>query len=123
MATLQLEILDCGVQIECIDENTHSLLQNAYGCFQRPIKETQLVYHISPSVSGGVFIERRGGCLEIAREPGDLLSKFDKDLIVETQKLRPDLYFVHAAVVAFRGHAIALVAPSGFGKSTTTWAL
>jgi hypothetical protein len=123
MIALQLEVLDCGVQIECIDESAHSLLQNAYGCFQRPIKQTRLFYHITPSLSGRVLMERRGGCPEFAGEPGDLLSKFDKDLIVETQKLRPDLYFVHAAVVAFRGHAIALVAPSGFGKSTTTWAL
>src|SRR5689334_5746793 len=123
MVALQLEVLDCGVQIECIDESAHSLLQNAYGCFQRPIKQTRLFYHITPSLSGRVLMERRGGCPEFAGEPGDLLSKFDKDLIVETQKLRSDLYFVHAAVLAFRDHAIALVAPSGFGKSTTTWAL
>jgi hypothetical protein len=48
---------------------------------------------------------------------------FEKDMIIETQKLRPDLYFVHAAVLELNGHALALVAPSGYGKSTTAWGL
>ena len=123
MAALQLEVLDCGVQIECANEDARALLQSIYGCFQRPVTQKQLIYHVAPALSGGLSVARQGFYLEIARSSGDFISKFDKDVIVETQKLRPDLYFVHAAVVAFRGHAIALVAPSGFGKSTTTWAL
>jgi hypothetical protein len=123
MATLQLEFLDCGVQIDCLDENAQALLQDIYRSFQRSVTHRQLIYYISPYLSGSLFIARHGCSPEIARGPGDFISKFDKDLIIETQKLRSDLYFVHAAVVAFRGHAIALVAPSGFGKSTTTWAL
>jgi hypothetical protein len=123
MAALQLEVLDCGVQIECIDEDARALLQNVYRSFKRPITQTQINYHVTPGLAGSLFIARHGACPEIARGPGDFICKFDKDLIIETQKLRPDLYFVHAAVVALRDRAIALVAPSGFGKSTTTWAL
>jgi hypothetical protein len=123
MAALQLEVLDCGVQIECIDEDARALLQNVYRSFKRPITQTRINYHVTPGLAGSLFIARHGACPEIARGPGDFICKFDKDLIIETQKLRPDLYFVHAAVVAFRERAIALVAPSGFGKSTTTWAL
>ena len=44
-------------------------------------------------------------------------------MTIETQKLRPDLYFVHAAVLELDGRALALVAPSGYGKSTTAWGL
>jgi hypothetical protein len=123
MAALQLEVLGCGVQIECADKDAHALLRNIYLSFERPTARTRVSYHITPGSSDDFFLSRHGGRLEIARGPGDFICKFDKDLIVEAQKLRPDLYFVHAAVVAFRDHAIALVAPSGFGKSTTTWAL
>jgi hypothetical protein len=44
-------------------------------------------------------------------------------LAIETQRLRSDLLFIHGAVVAADGQAIALVAPSGTGKSTTSWGL
>src|ERR1044071_9118767 len=123
MAALQLEILDCGVQIACIDEDARALLQNIYRSFKRSITQTRINYHVTRGLAGSLFIARDGSCPEIARGPGDFICKFDKDLIIEAEKLRPDLYFVHAAVVAFRDRAIALVAPSGFGKSTTTWAL
>lgn len=123
MAALHLEVLDCGVQIECADQDAHALLENIYRSFKQPIRQARVSYHITSESPDGLFITRHGDCSVSARGLGDFICKFDKDLIIETQKLRPDLYFVHAAVVAFRGHAIALVAPSGFGKSTTTWAL
>jgi hypothetical protein len=123
MAALHLEVLDCGVQIECADQDAHALLENIYRSFKQPIRQARVSYHITSGSPDGLFITRHGYCPVIARGLGDFICKFDKDLIIETQKLRPDLYFVHAAVVAFGGHAIALVAPSGFGKSTTTWAL
>jgi hypothetical protein len=57
------------------------------------------------------------------RSRGEFLALLDTDLTIELQKLRPDLYFVHAAVVEFASTTIMLVAKSGSGKSTTTWAL
>jgi hypothetical protein len=47
----------------------------------------------------------------------------EKDCTIALQILRPDLYFVHAAVLEWAGSAAMLVAASGEGKSTTTWAL
>ena len=52
-----------------------------------------------------------------------MLFHLEKDLTIELQKLRSDLYFLHAAVLGFAGKAVMLVAPSGSGKSLTTWAL
>ena len=52
-----------------------------------------------------------------ARGLGDFICKFDKDLIIETQKLRPDLYFVHGAVVAFREIAEETVRPRQLHES------
>jgi hypothetical protein len=47
----------------------------------------------------------------------------EKDLTIELQKRRPDLLFLHSAAVEFHGRAYLLVAASGTGKSTATWAL
>jgi len=58
-----------------------------------------------------------------ARNPGELLYLFDKDLTIELQRRRTDLYFIHAAVVSRGGAALVFAAPSGSGKSTLAWAL
>ena len=53
----------------------------------------------------------------------DLLYDIEKDVILELQHRNPSLFFVHAGVIASRGRASLLVAESGGGKSTSTWAL
>jgi hypothetical protein len=58
-----------------------------------------------------------------ARHPGEFLYLFDKDLTIELQRRRADLYFIHAAVVSRGQTAFVFTAPSGAGKSTLTWAL
>ena len=47
----------------------------------------------------------------------------EKDLTVELQKRRPDLYFLHSAALEWNGKACLFAAEAGSGKSTTTWAL
>ncbi|MGE5305797.1 MAG: hypothetical protein ACM3TN_20995 [Alphaproteobacteria bacterium] len=59
----------------------------------------------------------------MAADDGEFLFLFEKDLTIELQKLRRDLYFVHAAALGVSDRAFMLVAASGKGKSTTTWAL
>jgi hypothetical protein len=54
---------------------------------------------------------------------GEFLFLFEKDMTIELQKRRRDLYFIHAAALGFADKAILLVAPSGGGKSTTSWGL
>jgi hypothetical protein len=51
------------------------------------------------------------------------LSMIERDVTVELQKRRPDLLFLHAAALEWRGRACLLVAESGVGKSTTAWGL
>lgn len=56
-------------------------------------------------------------------DPDELLFLLEKDITVELQKRRPDLYFLHAAALEWHGKAYLLAADSGSGKSTTAWAL
>ena len=59
----------------------------------------------------------------VASDDGEFLFLFEKDMTIELQKIRRDLYFIHSAALEFSGKAFLLVAPSGGGKSTTTWGL
>ncbi len=55
--------------------------------------------------------------------PEELVDGLVQDVTVQMQHCRPDLFFLHSAAVEWQGKAFLLVAQSGAGKSTTTWAL
>jgi len=70
----------------------------------------------------GVFVMSRAGSeLLTAHDRGELLFAFEKDVTVELQKLRRDLFFLHAASVDTPEGAVLFVGPSGAGKSTLVW--
>jgi hypothetical protein len=124
MNIIELSVFDCGIRVECSDPQAQSLLNSNYEWFKQPIEEAQITYRITRRAAGeGRLIARDGTCPELARDDGDFLYRFEKDMTIETQKLRTDLYFLHAAVLEMGGRALALVAPSGNGKSITTWGL
>lgn len=72
---------------------------------------------------GASTIVRSGQLCGHWSDADDLLFALEKDITVELQKERPDLYFLHAAALDWKGKAYLLAADSGSGKSTTTWAL
>jgi hypothetical protein len=124
MSLIELSVFGCDICVECMDGQAESLLNGNYRWFKRAVRDAQIRYQISrDEVSERLLVARKGASPELARDDGDFLYVFEKDLTVEVQKLRSDLYFVHAAVLELHGHALALVAPSGYGKSTTTWGL
>ena len=124
MSVIDLSVFDCDIRVECGDRQAESLLNSNYGWFKQSVQDPQINYRITREDGGeGRLITRNGACPELARDDGEFLYMFEKDMTIETQKLRPDLYFVHAAVLALDGRALALVAPSGYGKSTTAWGL
>ena len=124
MNVIDLSVFDCDIRIECVDRQAESLLNSNYGWFKQSIQDPQISYRITREGAGERrLITRNGACPALARDDGEFLYMFEKDMTIETQKLRPDLYFVHAAVLELDGHTLALVAPSGCGKSTTAWGL
>jgi hypothetical protein len=124
MSIIEFVILGCGIRVECMDSRAELLLLSVYGSFRQSAADARIHYRITrQQASGRLLIARQGACPMVARDDYEFLYVFEKDMIIEIQKLRADLYFVHSAIVELHGHALALVAPSGYGKSTTTWAL
>jgi hypothetical protein len=122
--TLSLLVLGCHVRVRCQDAEIRALLVANYGHMQGSRGPATLQYTIARQArSGGFWLSRAGREALSASDPGMLLFLFEKDMTDEIEKLRPDLYFVHAAVLALEHAAVMLVGESGSGKSTTAWAL
>ena len=121
---LVLRVLDRIVRISCQAPAAFDLLTKTYGAMRwRNGTGADLEYLVEGNYERGFRITRAGCEPLLANEDGELLYLFEKDLTIELQRLRRDLYFVHAAAVEFAGKASLLVGASGEGKSTTTWGL
>jgi hypothetical protein len=122
LETLKLTVLGRGVAVQCRDDVTWALIAKAYSQLSGSPRAIDLSYTVGRC--GESFLITRDGRESLAaRTRSEFLALFDEDLTIELQKLRRDLYFVHAAVVEFASRVFMLVAKSGSGKSTTTWAL
>jgi hypothetical protein len=119
---LALRTLGINVRIRCADADTRTLLIAHYGRMRRPLARADLTYTVARP-NGRLFLARDDVEPLAASNPGELLLLLDQDLIIQLQKRRPDLYFIHAGVLEFDSQAFMLVAPSGGGKSTTAWGL
>jgi hypothetical protein len=119
---LSLGVLGVGVRIRHGAAWPRALLATHYDCMRMSVATADLTYTIART-NGTFHLADAGGPAATGTDPGELLLELDQDLIVQLQKRRPDLYFVHAGVLELDGRALMLVAPSGGGKSTTVWGL
>ena len=69
-----------------------------------------------------VTVAASDGSQHIFDNPADLLFHLDKDITIELQRRRPELLFLHGAVLVRDQRAVILAAPAGTGKSTFTFA-
>lgn len=119
----------CGltVVLHCNDPDICELLRSVFGGLAAAgelASDPILRYELARDPASRVFSVTRAGSSPLTAESVDeLLFLLDKDLTVELQRLRADLFFVHAGVVEHEDGAWAVSAPSGTGKSTTVWAL
>jgi hypothetical protein len=122
--SLSLKTVGRIVRVECEDADTWTLLTATYGRMRADLAPADLRYTVGRRpAGGGFFIERDGRELATVSDDGGFLARFDEDFAIEVQKLRPEIYFVHAAVLTPSDGAFMLVTESGGGKSTLCWAL
>jgi len=123
---LSFLILGCHVQVVSASDEVRGLLLSALGAMAAPDRSgaPDLRYRIHDAAEGAGFVLGRDGCPDReADDLDDLLFQFEKDVVLELQRRRSDLFFLHSAVLEWRGKAVLLAADSGSGKSTTAWGL
>lgn len=127
MPLLRFSLFGQSVLVACETGEDAALLEAVYGAFACPDGSAapgdMLAYTIGRGSAGSFLLRREGEDPVHAANDGMLLFHFEKDLVVELQKRRRDLYFLHAAALERDGRALLLVAESGAGKSTTAWGL
>lgn len=127
---LSFLILGCHVQVAGASDDVRQLLQSTLGAMAAPDRSgaPDLQYRIQDATAdaadAAAFVLGRDGCPDReADDLDDLLFQLEKDVVLELQRRRSDLLFLHSAVLEWRGRAILLAADSGSGKSTTAWGL
>lgn len=124
MSSIELSVFDCNIRVDCMDSRAESLLNANYGSFRGQSKRPQLRYFVNREQTSQALVITRDGLEPVlAADDGEFLFLFEKDMTIELQKLRADLYFFHGAALEFAGRSLLLVAASKVGKSTTTWGL
>lgn len=121
---LSLLILGQRVRVECRDLALRALLVDNFGAMASACQDSppDLDYSIQRWPQG-CSLTRRGEPAIDGLDPCDLLYLLEKDITIELQKRRPELFFLHSAALDWHGKAYLLAAETGGGKSTTTWAL
>ena len=124
MNVFHFQLLGCTIRVECAEAGAHEWARGSFGFAEVPAGTPDLSYriHLESGVDGW-GLERDGEAVATAGSAAGILGWLDQDLTVQLQRQRRDLYFLHSATLAKRSQALALVAESGGGKSTTAWAL
>jgi hypothetical protein len=125
MLKLNLSVCGCTVSVTSRQVAAIDLLTAGYGAMADadPQPTACLCYSIRHDRHGLRELRRQGARPLVCSNNYELLYQFEKDLTLELQRLRPDLYFLHAGAVERDGRALLFAAPSGTGKSTLCYAL
>jgi hypothetical protein len=122
-SSLALQCVGRGIAIHCEDGPTRDVLRELFDVMWTETASPQLQYRIAATDAGYCLSRSDVGPVGNARDLGQLLYVLDCDLVIQLQRLRPDLLFLHAAVLTYEGAAHVLTGRSGAGKSTTCWGL
>lgn len=124
---VSFSIIGCIIRVSIESAYLRAILLKMYGNMQLPDNDNvaAIEYEIKLLDSEVFQVSiSRSGCADLnAYDIGEFIFLFEKDMTIEVQKLRPDLLFIHSAALAYQGRGLLLVAPSGTGKSTTSWVM
>jgi len=133
---LTLSVFNCLVAIRINNTELSNILILVYGAMQVSgsnesaghndvdNNNIKLSYIITRNeLNDEISICRDNGAEYFTTDIGEFIFLFEKDMTIELQIIRSDLLFIHSAVLNYKGQGLLLVAPSGTGKSTTSWAM
>src|SRR5437867_8017260 len=115
-------VLGRCVRVDCADSALRAVLAANYAAMAELKEDVRfdLHYHVGRSgQSTGFVLSRPGESAQIADNAGDLLFLLEKDLVVELQRKRPDLLFLHSAALDLRRKACLLAGQPGARNRTT----
>jgi hypothetical protein len=122
---IRLDVFNKIILIHSYDEVCTGLITSIYQnliCSSQ--NDADINYEVSYDSSCKQFnLSRNGVNFQIAETPSDFIYYLEKDFTIETQKLKPDFFYLHAAAISKREKIILISGDSGAGKSTTVWAL
>lgn len=121
---MAFSVLGETVAFDCDDATLAAILRANCAAHPASNAAATLRYTITPGRGPLSFTLCRDGREPVLGRGGhDLLFAVEQDLTVELQRRRPQLLFLHAAALEWRGDVHLLVGASGSGKSTTAWGL
>jgi hypothetical protein len=123
LGELALRACDRDFLVRCQDAGIAALVNRAFGGLRVDHAVLPVAsYNVARRWPDGFHVWNKRRAASPATE-AQLLFQLDKDMTLALQHERPDLFFLHAAVVASGGCAVVLPAFAGTGKSTLTLAL
>ena len=126
MQILRLKILGVYIHVQCKDPCSCEIISKGFSEFisESHKNDAKLKYILGKSDNEADFeLTLEGVSTDYYKSDYDFLYFFEKSITVELQKIRNDLFVIHSAALEYNNRACLLVASSGSGKSTTTWAL
>ena len=119
-------LLGQRIRFDCTNADAARVLHASYGAALEvdPHAGPDIHYVVESTPGQPAFrLRREGAAAVVADDRSELLAFVDRDLTVELQRRRNDLFFLHAAALERHGGAWLFAAPSGTGKSTLAFAL
>jgi hypothetical protein len=124
--TLSLVFFETPVAIHCESELTRDILLHMYGAFQvdSHTRPAELVYTVGGGEDDSDFYATRTDQFEFSSPYiAQFMYHMEKDMTIQWEYARADLYFLHASALEFGSGVVILAGSSGNGKSTTCWAM
>lgn len=120
---LDFSLLDLPIRIRWQGRRASILAATNYGHLSGRVEDPKLEYAVEACADETFTIIREPDLRVAGLEERKVLLAIDYDLMIQLQLQRPDLLFIHSAVLELEGNAILFPAPAGTGKSTLAWSL
>jgi hypothetical protein len=120
---LTLGACGCVFVLRCADDEPAALIKSVFsGLVLQPSQflEPTGQYQIEQNAPAGSFRVSNGVDSVSLEDTDSLLFYLDKEITLALQRARPDLFFLHAAALAWNNGVIVVAGVSGVGKSTLT---